>query len=53
MEVVGSLKKDKGRRPIKRIKIENREMTVSIDTGYATVNVTDEHTYRNKFYRDM
>ena len=53
MELVGLVKNGKGRRPIKRIKIEDREMTVSIDTGYTTVNVMDEDTYRNKFCRDM
>ena len=48
MEVVGSVKKGKGRRPVTRIWIEDREIDVLIDTG-ATVNVMDEYTYREKF----
>ena len=48
MEVVGSIEKGKGRRPIRRIKIEDQEIKVLIDTG-STVNVMDECTYREKF----
>ena len=56
VEAVGSVKKGKdrngakGRRPIIRIKIEDHEMAVLIDTG-STVNVMDEHTYRKNFAR--
>ena len=48
MDVVGSIGKKERRRPIKRVKIGDRQIKVLIDTG-STVNVMDEHTYEDMF----
>ena len=46
--MIGSVEKEKGQRSIRRIKIEDRDIKVLIDTG-STVNVMDECTYRDRF----